>query len=111
MSIDYKILFKGQVPEEVETSLGEFVATTMNEGEKYIFTHAENEGNLHFTKVDWSKLSSPPFAYIDTSILKSEVAQMILRRAAGNVGGLNIDDLKDDLIEKSFTVKVLNDYT
>ena len=111
MSIDYKILFKGQVPEEVETSLGEFVATTMNEGEKYIFTHAENEGNLHFTKVDWSKLSSPPFAYIDTSILKSEVAQMILRRAAGNVGGLNIDDLKDDLIEKSFTVKVLNDYS
>ncbi len=111
MSIDYKILFKSNIPEEFRESLGEFVSTTESESEKYIFTHQEDAGNLKFKKINWNEVKVPPVAYIHPRIVKSEVAQLIIRRAAGNIGGLNIDDLKDDLIEKSFTVKVLNEYS
>jgi len=111
VSKDYKILFLNEVNEEISNSLGDYISTQKEDNVEYLFEHGGESENLCFSEVDWINIDKAPFAYIDQPILKSEVAQLILRRAAGNVGGLNIDDLKDDLIEKSFTIKVLNDYT
>ena len=111
MNKDYKILFSTEPPKELNDSLGEYLSSQRNDNEEYIFKCDGSEGNLHFQAVEWKQPLRPPFAFVDDNIFKSEVSQMILRRAAGNIGGLNIDDLKDDLVEKSFTVKVLNDYS
>ncbi len=111
MSKDYKILFSTEPPKELSDSLGEYLSSQKNDNEEYIFKCNGSEGNLLFQAVEWNQPLRPPFAFVDDNIFKSEVSQMILRRAAGNIGGLNIDDLKDDLVEKSFTVKVLNDYS
>ena len=88
--------------------MGDYISNSPNE---YIFSCGDENENLFFQAVDLDHLAGAPCAYVDDQIFKSEVAQMIMRRAAGNVGSLNIDDLKDDLIEKSFTVKVLNEYS
>lgn len=108
MSKDFKILFNGNIPTEFENSMGDYISNSPNE---YIFSCGDENENLFFQAVDLDHLAGAPCAYVDDQIFKSEVAQMIMRRAAGNVGSLNIDDLKDDLIEKSFTVKVLNEYS
>lgn len=110
MSMDYKILFRGNVPQEFKDSMGDYISNVRHEDERYIFNDDENK-NICFEKVELENITKPPFAYLSPEIFKSEVVKLIMRRAAGNIGGLNIDDLKDDLIEKSFTVKVLNEYS